>query len=70
MAPRIANFGLAGVVDELVELGDGAVEVVVDDGDGPEAAAEVTLGERLVEPLADLLVGVTPLAEPALLLLR
>ena len=28
---------VAGVVDELVELGDGAVEVVVDDGDGTRA---------------------------------
>ena len=52
------------------QLGDGAVEIVVDDGDRPEAAAEVTLGERLVEPLADLLVGVTPFAESALLLGR
>ena len=38
----------------VADLGDGPVEVVVDDGDGPEAAAEVPLGERLVEPLADL----------------
>ena len=57
--------------DDLAELGDGRVEVVVDDGDAPSSRGRRSRSAAaLAQPLAGPVVGVAPPAEAPLLLGR